>query len=396
MTGEESVELLELQRMIRESLEEALPDEYWVRAEIASFQVRSNGHCYMELSQNGDRGVVAKARAVIWRSQYLPIAHYFREATGSELKAGIGILVRARVSYSELYGLSLVISEIEPQFTMGEAEMLRRRTIEKLTKSGKMEQQKELSLPALPYKLAVISARDAAGYGDFCRHLKENEYGFVFRVDLFEATMQGENAPASIADAIGRIEDLCAEGEEPYDAILIMRGGGSPLDLVCFDDYSLCLAIADCPLPVFTAIGHDKDYHVADMVACDFVKTPTAMADLFVDAFAAEDERLTAFGTRLRLAFTNRISSMELRLGTLRARMIQAMAGKVLIQENRLKHLEERIAAADPRVVLSRGYTLAVGPDGVVRKSAAGFEAGDRMDVMFPDGVLHCVVEGKS
>jgi len=396
MSREDSIELLELQRLIRESLEESLPDEYWVRAEIASLQVRSNGHCYMELSQNGERGMVAKARAVIWRSQYLPIAHYFREATGSDLKVGIGIMVRASVSYSELYGLSLIISEIEPQFTMGEAELLRRRTIEKLTKAGKMDLQKELALPPLPYKLAVISARDAAGYGDFRRHLEENEYGFVFRVDLFEATMQGENAPASIVDAIGRIEDICAEGEEPYDAILIMRGGGSPLDLVCFDDHSLCLAIADCPLPVFTAIGHDKDHHVADMVACGSVKTPTAMADLFIDAFAAEDERLTGFGTRLRLAFSNHVAAMETQVGTLRARLLQAIAGKVLLQESRIGRLEERIKAADPRAVLSRGYTLTVGPDGVVRKSAAAFNEGDRMDVMFPDGVLHCLVEGKS
>ena len=390
------MELLELQRMIRESLEDSLPDEYWVRAEIASVQVRTNGHCYLELSQSGDRGVVAKARAVIWRSQYLPLAHYFREATGSELKAGIGIMVRASVSYSELYGLSLVISEIEPQFTMGEAELMRRRTIEKLTEKGKMDQQKELALPPLPYRLAVISAPDAAGYGDFCRHLRENEYGFVFHVDLFEATMQGDKAPASIVDAIGRIEDACAEGEEPYDAVLIMRGGGSPLDLVCFDDYSLCLAIADCPLPVFTAIGHDRDFHVADMVACDYVKTPTAMADLFIDAFAAEDERLSGFGTRLKLAFSSRLSAMELGLDRLRARMLQAAAGKLMLQENRLGRLEERLKAADPRSVLARGYTLAVGTDGVVRKSAKAFREGDRLDLMFPDGVLRCLVEGKS
>ena len=347
------MELLELQRMIRESLEDSLPDEYWVRAEIASVQVRTNGHCYLELSQSGDRGVVAKARAVIWRSQYLPLAHYFREATGSELKAGIGIMVRASVSYSELYGLSLVISEIEPQFTMGEAELMRRRTIEKLTEKGKMDLQKELSLPPLPYRLAVISAPDAAGYGDFCRHLRENEYGFVFHVDLFEATMQGDKAPASIVDAIGRIEDAGAEGEEPYDAVLIMRGGGSPLDLVCFDDY-------------------------------------------FIDAFAAEDERLSGFGTRLKLAFSSRLSAMELGLDRLRARMLQAAAGKLMLQENRLGRLEERLKAADPRSVLARGYTLAVGTDGVVRKSAKAFREGDRLDLMFPDGVLRCLVEGKS
>ena len=132
------------------------------------------------------------------------------------------------------------------------------------------------------------------------------------------------------------------------------------------------------------------------MVACDYVKTPTAMADLFIDAFAAEDERLSGFGTRLKLAFSSRLSAMELGLDRLRARMLQAAAGKLMLQENRLGRLEERLKAADPRSVLARGYTLAVGTDGVVRKSAKAFREGDRLDLMFPDGVLRCLVEGKS
>ena len=278
------------------------------------------------------------------------------------MQPGMMIMARVQVSYSELYGLTLTIDEVEPQFTLGEAELERRRTIARLTEDGLMDRQKQLELPLLPYRLAVVSARDAAGYGDFCRHLQDNEYGFVFRVDLFEATMQGKEAPESIVDALGRVESA----PEPYDAVLIMRGGGSALDLACFDDYGLCIAIAECSIPVFTAIGHDRDFHVADMVAFSFVKTPTALADEFIDCFKSEDERISAFGTRLRLAFSDKIARME----------------------SRLDQLASRIRSADPRSLLSRGYSLVTDSRGVVLKSAAAVAPGDILDVMFADGTL--------
>ena len=361
MMAEDYIDLYELQRQLRDGLEELFPGRIWVCAEIASVQVKANGHCYMDLVQSDARGAVkAKAKAVIWRSRYLPVAAYFHEATGSDLQAGMQVLLRVQVTYSEVYGLSLTVDEVEPTFTLGQAELERRRTIEKLTEDGLMERQKGLVLAALPYRLAVVSARDAAGYGDFKKHLTENEYGFVFQVDLFEATMQGKEAPESIVDALSRIETASPE----YDAVLIMRGGGSALDLACFDDYALGFAIANCPVPVFTAIGHDKDFHVADMVSYAFVKTPTALADEFIDCYAAEDERISAFGTRLRLAFSNKVAQME----------------------SRLDQLASRIRSADPRSVLSRGYSLATDAAGVVLKSARKLRPGDRLNVFFSDG----------
>ena len=306
MKEQEKLSLLELQEMIRDGVESAVPDKLWVRAEVASIQAKSNGHCYLELSESEDGRLIAKARAVIWKSLWFALRRYFVDATGSELTPGMQILARVQASYSELYGLTLVIDELEPEFTLGAAELEKRKTIERLEKEGLTGKQKELELPALPYALAVISASDAAGFGDFCRHLQQNEYGFRFKVDLFPATMQGESAPESIVDALQQIE---AEGG--YDAALILRGGGSVLDLACFDDYGLGFAIANCGIPVFTAIGHDRDYHVADMVAYDFVKTPTALADLFIDCFAAEDERISSFSNRLRMAISNKLSAME-------------------------------------------------------------------------------------
>lgn len=363
------IDLYDLQQQMREGLEDLFPDRLWVRAEVSAVQARANGHCYLELSQSDGKGVIAKARAVIWKGRWFAIARYFEEATGSRLSAGMQILARVQVNYSEVYGLTLVIDELEPQYTIGQAELEKRRTIEKLSEDGLLDRQKELDLASLPYSLAVISARDAAGYGDFCRHLSENEYGFVFRTDLFEATMQGDSAPASIVDALERIES----SETGYDAILIMRGGGSNLDLACFDDYGLAFSIANCTIPVFTAIGHDRDHHVADMVAYASVKTPTALADEFISSFAAEDERIGSYAVRLRMALVSKINTMA----------------------STLDVLESRIKGSDPRSILRRGYLLATDSRGVVLKKAEAAEVGDEIRIMFADGTLTARITGK-
>ena len=365
----EYIDLYTLQNSLKLGLEDLFPEKVWVRAEIASVSLKANGHCYMDLCQNGPDGMVARAKAVIWRSKYYALNQYFVAATGSSLQAGMSVLVRVQVTYSELYGLTLTVDDLGPQFTLGEQELEKRRTIAKLEAEGLLDKQKELVPAALPYALAVITARDAAGYGDFSRHLHGNEYGFVFRTDLFEATMQGPAAPESIVDALDRIES----SGKAYDAVLILRGGGSVLDLTCFDDYGLCWRIANCPVPVYTAIGHDRDRHVADMVAHVSVKTPTALADEFIDCYMAEDERISAFGVRLRLAFLNKVNALS----------------------SRVDLLEARILAADPRTILKRGYILAADARGRVLKSADAASPGDSISLMFADGTLDCEVKGR-
>lgn len=428
------MELLELQQIIQEGIEDALPGIVRVRAEVASVQQRSNNHCYLELCQSGPLGVVAKVRAIIWKSRAGAVLGKFSKANGSALQAGMALVFEGRVNYSELYGVSLIIEDIDVEHTLGEAELRRRRTLERLEKEGLLDMQKELALPDVPYSLAVISAHDAAGYGDFCRHLLENEYGFAFEVTLFEATMQGDGAPASIIAALERIKN---EGVD-YDSILILRGGGSVLDLACFDDYELCEAIARFPLPVLTAIGHDRDEHAADRVANISVKTPTALADIFIDALAAEDERITAFQNRLRLAFAGKLARLEEGVTRAEARLRLSFAGKLGVLEEclgrnksrlqlalvsklsaaqgaadklqarirfalnatltgadaALSKLETRITAANPRLLLERGYTLVAGGRGALIKRASEAKEGDHISVIFPDGSLHCLVEG--
>ena len=362
------IDLFTLQTEVRQSLESSFPARVWVRAEVSAVKVRGGGHCYLELSQSDESGLVAKASAIIWASRYRVLGPYFESVAGSPLQPGITVLLRVQVNYSQLYGLSLIVDDIDASCTLGEKEKERLATIERLKKEGLLDRQKSLEMTALPYRLAVVSAPDAAGYRDFERHLKGNAYGFVLETVLYEAVMQGASAPESISDAL----KAAASAEKPFDAVLVLRGGGSNLDLSCFDDYRLASAIATCLVPILTAVGHDQDFHICDMVAWRYVKTPTALADTFIEIYADEDQYISSFAGRLKTAFLNKISLMG----------------------SRVDVLESRIAGADPRRILSRGYALVVDDGGVVMKNAAGHSAGDNVKVMFADGTLDCRVTG--
>ena len=384
----EFIDLFEFQKKLKQGVELLFPNRVWLKAEISAIKARSGGHCYLELSQSDSKGLVAKASAIIWSSKYRFIAPYFESVTGSPLAEGMTVLVEVQVNYSELYGFSLIVNDVDPEYSLGVKELEKQKTIERLTKEGIMDLQKELALPALPYKLAVISAEDAAGYRDFMRHIAENPYGFTLATDLFPALMQGADCPGSIIVAMDAVLD---SGQE-YDAVLIMRGGGSKLDLACFDDYDLAAAIAQYPLPVLTAIGHDQDYHVCDMVAHQFVKTPTALADFILEMYENEDARVSSYVTRIRLAFSNRILQMEASVDRMQNRIRSGYAMKLSLLESALQVLQTRISAADPRKIMERGYALAVDAQGVVLKGASDVNVGDTVSVMFADGTLEANV----
>ena len=363
----EILDLFDLQQKLKMGVECLFPKRVWIRAEVSAVKARNGGHCYLELSQSAEGSLVAKTSAVIWSSKYRFIAPYFQSVTGSPISEGMVVLVEVQVSYSELYGLSLVINDIDPEYSVGAKALEKQKTIERLQAEGLMDLQEGLEMPALPRRLAVISAEDAAGYRDFMRHLHENPYGFEFDTTLFPALMQGAGCPPSIIEALDAVMEDCGD----YDAVLILRGGGAKLDLACFDDYDLAAVIAQFPLPVLTAIGHDQDHHVADMVAHTFVKTPTALADFFLSIYEDEDARLSSYMTRIRMAFNNRIALMNSTLDVLQA----------------------RIKGADPRRILERGYTLALDGDGRVMKGASGRMKGEKVSVMFADGTLKCSIE---
>ena len=385
----EFIDLFEFQKRLKQGVELLFPNRLWLKAEISAVKARSGGHCYLELSQSDSKGLVAKASAIIWSSKYRFIAPYFESVTGSPLAEGMTVLMEVQVNYSELYGFSLIVNDVDPEYSLGVKELEKQKTIERLTKEGIMDLQKGLSLPILPYRLAVISAEDAAGYRDFMRHIAENPYGFTLATELYPALMQGADCPSSI---IAAMDAVLASGLQ-YDAVLILRGGGSKLDLACFDDYDLSAAIAQYPLPVLTAIGHDQDYHVCDMLAHEYVKTPTALADFILEMYENEDARVYSYVTRIRLAFSNRILQMESSVDRLQNRIRSGYAMKLSLMESALQVLQTRITAADPRKIMERGYALAVDAQGVVLKGASGVNVGDAVSVMFADGTIRANVE---
>ena len=307
MNREEKITLTELQGFIHDKIYESLPGSFWVIAEIASLKTQGPGHCYLELTGSDTPGgrVTARARATIWASKYLSLNTFFNASTGIPLRAGITILFRATVEYHELYGLSLNISDIDPSYTAGDMALRREAVIRRLTAEGVISMNRELSLPPYPRRIAVVSSSKAAGYEDFIRHLSHNPYGYVFVPVLFEAVMQGETTEASVTDALNMI----SEQAQQFDAVVIIRGGGSVTDLSWFDSYDIAFHVTQFPLPVLTGIGHEKDVSVTDMVAWKSLKTPTAVADFLVEQTGGSENRIIVMAGALTEAATEAIAA---------------------------------------------------------------------------------------
>ena len=275
----QSITLYDLQRMVRTTIEGRFMEPLWVSAEISELKVNRSGHCYLNLVEKGDSDGAprAEARGVIWRTAYATLDTAFHRTTGIHLAAGIRVLVRVGVTYHEVYGFSLHIVDIDPSYTLGEVERRRRETIARLKSDGVWDMNRELVMASPALRIAIISSATAAGYQDFMRELRRCPYRF--EVTLFESLMQGDAAEHSVVAAL----DAIAMREEEFDAVAIIRGGGSTSDLALFDSYIIASHVAQFPLPIISGIGHDKDISIVDMVAHTMCKTPTAVATHFVE-----------------------------------------------------------------------------------------------------------------
>ncbi|MDR2009066.1 MAG: exodeoxyribonuclease VII large subunit [Bacteroidales bacterium] len=276
-----SLTLLELNRLIKTTVEAKFDAPLWLVAEINSINEHRSGHCYIELVQkaNDKDLIIAQARAVIWSNQYRFISSYFQSVTNTKLTKGIKILVKVSVDFHELYGLSLNIRDIDPSYTLGDLEKRKKEIIEKLVSEGVIDMNKSLSLPLVIRNIAIISSSNAAGLEDFVNHLSFNKYGYNFDITLFETDMQGANTESSVINSLNNI----FEQHSKFDIVAIIRGGGAKGDLSYFDNYNIAFYITQFPLPVFSGIGHERDDSVTDMVAHTRLKTPTAVADYIIE-----------------------------------------------------------------------------------------------------------------
>ena len=394
----DSLSLLELNALVRRSLEQCLPDEYWIQAELSDVRSNTTGHCYLEFVQKDPRSnnLVAKARGMIWSNIYRLLKPYFEETTGQLFASGIKVLVKVTVQFHELYGYSLTVLDIDPAYTLGDMARRRREILMQLEEEGVLTLNKELEMPVLPQRIAVISSATAAGYGDFCHQLQHNSGGFFFYTELFPALMQGNQVEESVLAALDRINDRVNE----FDVVVIIRGGGATSDLSGFDTYLLAAACAQFPLPVITGIGHERDDTVLDSVAHTRVKTPTAAAELLIHRITESADHLEELSARLQQgAYAlleqegRRLEMIQTRIPNLvhrkltDARFALLAAGKDLAQatqtllsrhSHRLELLRQRVADASTDKLLSRGYSITL-KDGKAVTDAASLNPGDQL-----------------
>lgn len=432
-----AVTLKEFNDLVREIIDNYMPSEYWVEAEIFNISVqRTSGHCYLELVQKdpGTQKIVAQAKANIWNFTYMKICSKFERVTGNRLAAGMKILFCAKASFHQVYGYSLNITDIDPTYTLGDRERRRKEILDRLTAEGIIDLNKTLQFPDVPGRIAVISSETAAGYGDFCNQLQNNIYGFKFEIGLFQSAMQGD---ATENGVISALDSIYAQLEK-WDVVVIIRGGGATSDLDCFDSYPIAANIANFPLPVIVGIGHERDVTILDYVAHTRVKTPTAAAELIIqhmlDALMelnGLEERLVSNvtdmldkeSTRLKLIIqrlpslyavmkerqtaklnnmTDRMSNGLRRDCTERAHSLEnysirlGNSASVLITQAKykLELIEERIESANPKRILSKGYSLTL-KDGHAVTGAKMLKDGDIITTRFADGTVSSVIKNK-
>ena len=431
----EALTLYELNGLVRGTLERTLQAEYWLQAELSEVREAYNGHCYLEFVQKSVNGrdLVAKARGVIWAGMYRLLKPMFERETGRTLSPGLKVLVKVGVTFHELYGYSLTMTDIDPAYTLGDMARLRREILARLEADGILNDNKELSLPLSANRIAVISSATAAGYGDFCNQLLRNDYRLRFTVRLFPAVMQGEHVESSVLAAL----DAVMARQDDWDAVVIIRGGGATSDLSGFDTYLLAAACAQFPLPVITGIGHERDDTVIDLVAHTRVKTPTAAAAFFSSITSWRRPRVWRLwhvksnsrpkgrmeGERLRVErLSARLSAAALQVRTRGERRLEQMAARLfhagrqrLSDERhrldlyagrigrgipvrmererfRLQLLQQKCEAADPVLLLKKGYSMTFCGGKLVRK-ASELKGGEEITTCLAEGEIRSVVQ---
>jgi exodeoxyribonuclease VII large subunit len=332
--SDQQLTLSELQAQVKRSLEDTFTAPVWVIAEISEMTVNRSGHCYLDLVETGQGtdNVIARCRATIWSYTFRILRPYFETTTGQVFTEGLKVLLQAKVEYHEVYGFSLNIRDIDPVYTLGDMARQRRDIIGRLQEDGVFEMNKELELPLVPQRIAIISSPTAAGLQDFMDQLHNNPHQFVFYTKLFDAVMQGSDAPQSIMNAL----DLIFEYEDLFDAVVIIRGGGAQIDLACFDHYELASHVAQFPLPVITGIGHDKDDTVIDLVAHTRMKTPTAVAEFLISGALRFSQELKELEKHFTEMVTDRLEDNKTRLNDAADQLNQLVNQMIVAQQNRL------------------------------------------------------------
>lgn len=428
-----TVTLFELNNLVREVISSTLSQEYWVEAELSEVhEVR--GHCYMELIQKElfSNTPVAKASAKCWKNKWTLLREKFAKVTRERLKPGMKVLLMVYADFHEAYGFAWIVTDINPEFTMGDMARKRQEIIDTLKREGVFELQKELVLPQFAQRIAVISSEHAAGYGDFCHQLVDNPQQLKFYTRLFPAVMQGEGVEESVIAALNSIN----ENIEKFDAVVIIRGGGATSDLSGFDTLRLAENVANFPIPIITGIGHDRDESIVDMVAHTKVKTPTAAAALLIDHLnlvlerlldaqaeliaavrhrneleqarivrmsekipvlfslvkTRQEQRIERHLANITTALNDKLSREHHRLSLIESQLAPTLSQQLTRENYRLQLLQQRLEALNPQRLLQRGYSITL-CKGKVVKDAQQLKAGDEIETKLANGKITSIIQ---
>ncbi len=389
MKSEKHISLFELNRLLRETIESELPDEYWVEAELSECR-ESRGHCYMELIEKDERTAtpIAKASAKCWASKWTVVRPYFERTTGQQLHTGMKVLLKVYAQFHEAYGFSWIVTDIDPTYTLGDMARKRQEIIRQLKEEGVFDLQKELSLPLFCQHVAVISSETAAGYGDFCNQLSNNAYGFQFQTWLFPATMQGEGVEQSIIQALNRINAVSDE----FDCVVIIRGGGATSDMSGFDTLALAENVANFPLPIITGIGHERDESILDMISFQRVKTPTAAAEFLISHLSEVLEVINDSQERITRLFSIVKTRQEAKIDTLYNQISMILMRNIAEKRHRLEMLEEKARSLDPQVLLKRGYSITL-HNGKAVRDPQQLQKGDEIETRIEKGTIKSIIQ---
>ncbi len=424
--------LYELNNIVRSTINTTLSDEFWIKTELSEVR-ESRGHCYLEFVQKDDKTnhLVAKARGQIWAGKWSFLRPYFEQTTNQQLSSGMQVLVQVQVTFHELFGYSLNVTDIDPTFTLGDIARHRQEIIKQLEDEGVLTMNKDIPLPRLIKRIAVISSATAAGYGDFSNQLNNNAHHFAFNIQLFPAIMQGTNVESSIISALNRI----AEESTNWDVVVIIRGGGAASDLSGFDTLSLAENVAQFPLPIITGIGHERDDTVIDLVSHTRVKTPTAAAEFIIHHQEQQLELLDDLTRRLSNATINTIQEQKTKI-SLSATKIPVLFSDIKTKENihinklitslnysaarlfdkehvkieslvdkfrtqipiiinsakqKLTICENKILYSDPTHILKLGYSITTCCGNIITDSSQ-LKHGDKIETRFAEGEIESIV----
>ncbi|MDR2087710.1 MAG: exodeoxyribonuclease VII large subunit [Dysgonamonadaceae bacterium] len=403
--------LSQLNSLIACEIKQAFPDTYWLLAETSDVRFNNNGHCYLEFIEKEEKNgnIIAKARAYIWKNTFQVLKPYFEEKTGQSFVSGIKVLVKVSVDFNTVYGYGLSIYDIDPTYTLGDIQRRRQEILRRLEEDGILDMNKELEMPALPQRVAIITSPTAAGYEDFQNHLLRNEQGFVFYPRLFPAIMQGEQTENSIIAALEKIYEY----RDRFDVVVIIRGGGASSDLSGFDSYPLASHCAQFPLPIITGIGHERDNTILDFVAWRRAKTPTAVADYLVSLSEKTLETLEEMRTSIVYGVTQQMETANTSLQKMRLRFplylntilerhnyaVQSLTAEIQRstqqffqdKETRLKEKESFFHLSSPAYILAKGYSITL-KDGKSVKTAKTLKNNDVIRTLLADGEIVSVV----